>query len=190
MADQVSANAPSAEPTNVNPAAAAQPTKEQASEVNERLLKESKEWKAKAQQYEQQLKAEAEKKGDYKALYEAEAQRVAELAKRRKADVIKNSIESMAAKAGCVDSDALLVLGNKELLQYDDENEKVYGVDAFIEEAKKARSYLFKSAANAAVVNAAAPGGSVEKKQLTLEQIGKLPASQKAEYYAKLLKNK
>ena len=142
---------------------------ETAAEVNARLLRESKENKAKYQAAQKELdalkKAEAEKQGEYKKLFETTESKYKELQKKVMRQTIKAKVAEAAGKSGCVNAEALLKLGDPSLLQYDEENADVMGVDIFVEEAKKNHPYLFK-AAQTTNVNGTTPGGVTKVKQI------------------------
>lgn len=145
-----------------------------AESVNERLLRESKEYKAKMQQALRELetlkKAKAEEQGDFKKLYEQAASELTETKKAIKRNTIKSKVQEVALRSGCVDVDGLLKLGNPELLQYDEDNAEVFGVELFIDEAKRSKPYLF-SQQKPASVNPVTPGGVTKVKTLTKDEL-------------------
>lgn len=147
-------------------------------QINARLLNESKSWKARALKAERERadaqKAADEEKGNFKTLYETSQKELTTL----KAKVIKSRVGSVvsqvAGKSGCVDPDALMKLGNKDLIQFDEATEEVFGVDQFVEEAKKSMPYLFKSVSTP-TINPSTPSGIVTAKKLSASEIAKLP---------------
>lgn len=156
---------------------------EPASEVNARLLSESKKNKALAQElksklakYEVQEKSQLEEQARFKELYEKEKGQRELLLKTVIKEKIKSSVADKALKAGCVSVDDLIKLGNSELLQYDEETLDVHGVDTFVEEAMKSKPYLFKST-KTPTINAATPGGvgvssnNKQLKELTVDEL-------------------
>lgn len=124
-------------------------------ETYKRVLNEKKKTQERLQELEGKL-AEAEKKKleetqNYKALYENQTKKLSEVFEEKKSleSVIHNSIKYRAVseelnKRGlkCHDYDALFALGNTDLLQLNDDK-TVDGVDAFVDEVKKTRNYLF-----------------------------------------------
>lgn len=161
------------------------------SEVNDRLLKESKAFKSRALSAERELeriqKASLEEQGKFKEMYEATQQKYESLMKNLVKEKIKSSVSDHASKVGCVNVEALLKLGNPSLLEFDEEQGTVHGSDLFVEEARKQHPYLFNSAKTAAI-NSASPGGPLKEKKLTAAEIAKLPADQKAKLWASMWK--
>jgi hypothetical protein len=156
-----------------------------------RLLEESKKWKERAVKAEKELeaksKAEQAEKGQYKDLYEKEQEKFSNLRKSFLKEKINSSVSVVATKHGCVDTDALLRLGNLEHLQFDEDTGMVHGVDTFVEETKKARPFLFNQA-KPPTINPTAPGGqSMGSGRITKENFGALKPEQKSEVYAQLL---
>jgi ribosomal protein L19E len=158
-----------------------------------RLLEESKNWKKRATQAEKELedlkKKEAESQGQFKKLYEEEKKRNEEISKSYIRTQVKMSVDDLAKKAGCVNVEALMKLGNPELLEYNQENGNVYGADLFIEDAKKHHPYLFSAGVKPPTINPATPGGVVPGKKLTVAEILKLPPSEQKKYWAAALQN-
>lgn len=153
----------------------------------QRILEESKKWKARASIAEKELqdlkKKEAEKQGQYQKLYEEANARAESLAKDKVRSKVRSSVDELARKAGCVNIESLMKLGNPELLEFNEENEKVYGTDLFIEDAKKMHPYLFSSGVKTPTINPATPGGMVANKKLTAEEIVKLPPAEQKKYW-------
>lgn len=141
-------------------------TENQASEVNARLLAESKKYKSAYQEAKQKLeeveKSKLQEQSKYKELYEQTEEKYKTLYKSLVKEKVRTSVADVAAKAGCHDVEALLKLGNSELLQVDDESLKVDGVEAFVEDARKNKPYLFQSVKQASI-NSVTPGGGVTK---------------------------
>lgn len=149
------------------------------SEVNARLLAESKKHKALASElktklakYEAAEKSALEQQSQFKDLYEKEKKDREALLKTVVSDRIKASVAQEAAKHGCIDVDGLLKLGNKELLQYDEATLEVHGVDQYVEDTKKSKPYLFQSASKANI-NPATPGASVRSNVKPLKDLSK-----------------
>jgi hypothetical protein len=155
---------------------------ETAAQVNERLLRESKEYKQKYLETKRALegreKAEQEEKGRFKELYEAERQKNEQIRKMMVKSSVERSVAEHAVKAGCVNLEDLLKLGDTKLLQFDEESGTVMGVDLFVEDAKKRKPYLF-TASKTPTINPSTPGGVAKDKPLTAMDIAKLPADQK-----------
>lgn len=176
-ATQTTANAAEIE-TQDTEAQAANAVTETPEQINARVLNESKSWKARALKAERERaeaqKAADEEKGNFKTLYETSQKELTTL----KAKVIKSRVGSVvgqvASKSGCVDPDALMKLGNKDLIQFDEATEEVFGVDQFVEEAKKSMPYLFK-AVSTPTINPSSPSGIVTAKKLSATDIAKLP---------------
>jgi hypothetical protein len=152
---------------------------EPASEVNARLLAESKKNKTLAQELKQKLaKYEAaensamQEQQRFKELYEKSEAARQSLFKTVIKEKIKSSVADKALKAGCVDVDGLIKLGNAELLRYDEESLEVHGVDTFVEEAMKSKPYLFQSA-KTPTINPATPGGTVRSNNKSLKELSK-----------------
>lgn len=157
--------------------------------VNERLLRESKEYKAKYQELKSKLDEEAKNKlvaeGNLKEALEMERKEKEDLKRQFVRTKLEMAVSTAAAKAGCVKPEVALKLGNLGLLDLDESNWSVNGVDSFIEDLKKENPYLFQTS-KPPVVNAATPGGAAPK-SLTAAEIAKLPADKKAEIWAKIL---
>jgi hypothetical protein len=146
-----------------------------------RVLEESKKWKKRALEAERLnseiQKAKEQEQGNYKKLYEEETARYKNLYKTTVKDKVRMSLTEHASKSGCQSIDALLKLGNSELLEYDETDGKVNGAELFIEDAKRNHPYLFSSV-KAPTINPTTPGG-VSSKKLTPADIAKLPPSEK-----------
>lgn len=158
-----------------------------------RILEESKKWKQRAGAAEKELqdlkKKEAESQGQYKKLYEEANAKAEALAKDKIRNSVKASVDELARKSGCVNLNTLMIVGNPELLEFNEENGKVYGADLFIEDAKKNHPYLFSAGAKPPTINPATPGGVVTKKKLTVQEIMKLPPQEQNKYWADAIQN-
>lgn len=161
---------------------------------NDRLLSESKKFKARALQAEKELadlkKKANEEQGNFKALYEDLHKKHQGLQGQVVKEKISSAVSKEAVKAGCIDPDALLKLGNRELLQYDEESFAVYGADSFVEDAKKQFAYLFKSE-NKSAINPLTPGTKIgDVKKVTVAEISKLSAQDRNAVWAKALQKR
>lgn len=161
---------------------------EQLRKTNERLLEESKGYKSKYQETRKTLeeieKAKLEEQGKYKEMYSKTQEKYDSLLSNLVQERVKSAVSSVASKDGCIDVEALLKLGNTDLLEYDQESNTVHGADLFVEEAKKARPFLFNQKTNP-VINAGSPSGSVQK-SMTAKDAAKLSKSD----WTKVLLNK
>lgn len=129
-----------------------------------RVLKESQKYKQRALEAEQKLeadqKAQLEEQGRYKELADTYKTRLEELTRREATTSLTTAVQSIASKEGCVDVNALMKLGNSELLQYDSAAGTVEGVELFVQDAKEKVPYLFK-AGSTPKINAVTPGGAL-----------------------------
>lgn len=145
-------------------------------EVNARLLEESKKNKKLAQEYKAQKeeleKASLTEKAEFKKLYESEKKEKDELLSAYQKSSTRSAVLEKATKMGCLDIDALLMLGNKELLTYDKATNIVDGVDEFLQDAQKQRSYLF-AAGKVPNINGSVPGANVVQKGKGLNDLSK-----------------
>lgn len=152
-----------------------------------RILEESKRWKSRASAAEKELselkKKDAESQGQFKQLYEAEKKKNEDISKTLVRNQVRMSVDDLAKKAGCVNLETLMQIGNKQLLEFNEENGKVYGADLFIEDAKKNHPYLFTAGAKPPTINPATPGGVVTQKKLTAQEIAKLPPIEQQKYW-------
>lgn len=174
--EQVSANA---EQANANASVENQeekPVVQETSEGGDRILKESKAWKKRAQEAEQRLKDMEEKtlkeQNNYKSLYEKKDQEVKLLAQKLMSDKKKLALQAGAQKFKVRDIQDALALGNKDLLQYDQEADAFVGVDEFFEDLKVRKPYFFESE-KTAVATPARPGGQIKEvpfDQLSLDE--------------------
>lgn len=172
MADEKSANAqdPSVNTEAEESNEEVQDSK-QAAQTAARLLRESKEWKAKFQalkhEREEQEKQRLTAQQEWKALAEKLTNENQALKESRRREKIRNAIHDRALRAGCVNVEDLLKVGNIGLLQLDEETDEVQGADVFVEEARRLKPYLFqhgKSTAKSSTINSVTPGGVPEKK--------------------------
>ncbi len=145
-----------------------------AAEVNARLLAESKKNKKLAQEYRSKLetleKTKLEEQSQYKELYQKSEEKYQGLYKSLVREKIKSAVADRATKSGAIDVEAVLKLGNAELLQVDQESLEVHGVDEFVEELKKTKQYLFQPA-KTPTINPATPGGVVRGQTKSLQQM-------------------
>lgn len=172
MPDDQSANAQTAT-ANANGAEASeeQNTIETNPDVNARILRESKEWKAKYQALkhdkEESEKRRLESQHEWKALAEKLTAEKRSLEESFKKEKIRAAVHDRALKSGCVNVEDLLVVGDRSLLQIDPETHEVQGADVFVEEAKRLKPYLFqtsKPSGRTTTINSVTPGGVPEKK--------------------------
>jgi hypothetical protein len=143
-------------------------TKESA---NERLLRESKEWKKKAQEYQKMLKdreeATLKEQNNYKKLYETKTKELETLASKLLNDKKQMALSNAAQKWKLKSMDDV-TLGNKELLQYDSESDQYQGVEAFFEDLKSKKPYLFEQNEPTKALPSR-PGGQI--KDVPIEQL-------------------
>ena len=156
----------------------------------DRLLTESKKWKARAINAEKAIKEQQkraqEEQGKYRELYEQRDKQFKELNVKIIKEKIHSSVKSVAAKAGCVDPDAVLALGDMSLLQIDEDNGDVFGAETFVEHVKKTKPYLFQ-ALKVPTINAASPSGTVQAKKITAADILKMPKAEQNKYWAQAM---
>jgi hypothetical protein len=166
---------------------------EQGEDQNSRLLKESKKYKERAAAAEKELerlkKAALEEQGKYKEMYESTAQKFDHLKKALAKEKIKQAVSVHAAKAGCLNVDALMKLGNAELLTWDEDSMNVDGAQEFVESARREHSYLF-GAAKTPSVNGVTPGGITKEKKLTAADIAKMKGEDKAQVWLAAMQKK
>jgi hypothetical protein len=160
--------------------------------TNDRLLEESKKYKAKYSEVKEQKDAEEkrllEEQGKYKELYLKQQQ---ELEATKKAMVyreIKSAVASEATKLGAVDTEDLFKLGNSGLLQYDDSSGAVIGVSEFLDDLRKRKSYLFHSKAAANVSNVIPNGKVTQPTKITRDTLKSLTHEQRKELLAHKMK--
>lgn len=143
-------------------------------DTHKRVLDEAKAFKKRAQEAERRLeeieKQKLQEQGKYQELSDTYKQ---QLERERKVNLelaVRMAVSGPAAKAGCVDLDDLLKLGDTSFLEYDPETGGVSGAESFVENMKTQRPYLFQQP-HKPVVNPAVPGGTptVEKKEKSLE---------------------
>lgn len=190
---QSSANADSVKPVDQQvtlqdsaganaPEAVSGVSEDMVSKLNQRLLEESKANKLRFQkaeaalaerqkQLEETKVQEDLKKGKFKELYEQERKSKADLelelqtkVKALENQILQSKFSESAAKAGCIDSEVALVVGNTELLQFDPEDYSLHGVDLYLEDLKKNKPHLFKQNTTP-TVNPSVPGGVGNNKE-------------------------
>jgi len=144
-------------------------------ETVERLLENTKRHKEKAQEerrerlrlakrVEEMEKAKLEEQGKFKELSESYKTKYESLRGVVVQKELEKSVDKEALQAGCVDVEALLKLGNRTLLQYDEATDTFYGVDAFVDDAKQRFKYLFTSPVTP-IINPTSPVGANTVKQ-------------------------
>lgn len=147
-----------------------------AAEVNARLLAESKKNKKLAQELKAKLenieKSGLEEQQKYKELYQKSEEKYQGLYKTLVREKIKTAVVEKASKLGAVDADAVLKLGNAELLQVDSETLEVQGVDEFVEDLRKTKHYLFQPQ-KTPTINPVTPGGVVRGTEKPLNQLSR-----------------
>jgi len=177
MSEETSTNVQATDPANAGGEQVE--TKDQAAEVNARLLEESKRNKKQAQEYKAKLeemeKSKLKEKEEYKSLWEKSEEKLQGLYKTLVKEKVRAAVGEKASKAGAVDLDAVMLLGNRELLQVDEETLEVHGSDSYVEDLKKNKAYLFQTA-KSSNINGVTPGGVVkgttkQLKELTIEEI-------------------
>lgn len=140
-------------------------TQETASEVNARLLAESKQNKKKAQELQARLdeveKTKLKEQSEYKKLWETSEEKYKNLYKSLVTEKVRTAVAKEASKAGAHDVEALLMLGNKDLLVVDEESLSVDGAAEYVEDLRKSKPFLFGSQ-KSANINGATPGGAVK----------------------------
>lgn len=128
-----------------------------------RVLQESKKNKERAQLAEKELerleRQRLEEEGKIKELWERDRGELEKLRSEVKLKEIRAQVTSVAMKEGCVDVDALLAVGNKQYLEWDDDDFTLKGVEDFVAAAKRDKAYLFRSNKQS-LVNPAIPGGN------------------------------
>lgn len=153
--------------------------------VNERLLTESKKYKARARDAEKRLKEieqqKLESQGKYKEMYESVNTQYSELKNNLYHERKNNAVQTIAGQYGCVDYDALMKLGNHELLVYDEEVNRVDGVESFIDEARRKYPYLFQKKTPPAI-NSSVPAASAqdfEPRTMNAADIAKMSSTER-----------
>lgn len=146
------------------------------SEVNERLLAESKHNKKRAQDLQAKLnemeKSTLQEQAKYKELWQKSEEKYQGLYKSLVKEKIRTAVSDKASKAGCRDVDDLLKLGDVRLLQINEETLEVEGADVFVEEVKKVKPYLFATQ-NTPTINPATPGGVLKGGQKSVKEMTK-----------------
>jgi hypothetical protein len=119
--------------------------------VNDRLLKESKQWKAQALEHKKELEklkeAEKKKQGKFQEIADEYKAKYEELQKKIVKQKVENALIAAAPKYGYAGKshETLLRLGDGSLLQYDEGTEEVQGVDLYLESLKKTEPALFRN---------------------------------------------
>lgn len=172
MSDKDGANAPT-ESTNVEADNDEMPASPEP--ANPRLLRESKEWKAKyfalKNEREEAEKKRLESQQEWKALAERLTNENKSLKDIYKTEKLRAAVHDRALRAGCINIEDLLKVGDQSLLQYDEEAQVWQGAEIFIEEARRLKPYLFqqKGASRSLTINSVTPGGVPEKKTSSAE---------------------
>jgi hypothetical protein len=152
--------------------------------TNNRLLDENKKHKSSRQdwqeKYESREKADLEKQGEYKALYEKRNQQLEELKTGVVRERVKSAIGAEAMKMGCANVETLMHVIDPSFVQYDEESGKVDGASLAVEKAAAEHAYLFKPQTKP-VVNPVLPGGQVATgpQSYTAQEIAKLPIDER-----------
>lgn len=151
---------------------------ESAEQVNQRLLNESKKYKEQFKTVKQELdsykKQQLEEQGRWQEIAQQKEQELQQFQEAFITEKVNASLSRAAEKSGCIDIDALMKLGDHDLLEFDEETMAIGGVDAFIENAKHKYSFLFRNT-QVPQVNSMRPGGPVqEPKAYTAQDIAKI----------------
>jgi len=177
MSDANGANAPelTANAESNSNAESMEPTTPQA---NERLLRESKEHKLRAQKAEAELeriKAERLKEqGKYENLWKSEKAAHDKLQQTLMLDRIRTAVKEEALKVGCSAPDVVYKLADSGLIQYDPDSLEVIGADVAVQKVRAELPALFTKAAKT-VVNPTTPSGVVEQQKPSAADIAKDP---------------
>jgi len=142
-------------------------------ETHTRVLEESRKYKQRMKDAEKRLeeieRAKLEEQGKHKEVAETYKQQLENQRQINLKLAVRQAVSGPANRAGCIDLDDLLKLGDQAKIEYDPDTGEVYGADAFVEAMKTNRPYLFHQA-NKTVVNPAVPGGTpTTKKKETFE---------------------
>jgi hypothetical protein len=119
--------------------------------VNDRLLKESKNWKAKAIEAQQELErikeAEKKKQGKWQEIAEETKAKLDDLQKKIIKQKVYTKLAEIAPKYGWAGKnlDTLLRLGDHSVLEFDEASEDIQGADLYMESLKKAEPGLFRN---------------------------------------------
>lgn len=113
----------------------------------DRILTESKNYKKRAQAAERRLKEFEESRlkenEKWKEAYEKKANEFDSLQKRIVTNAVQSEVRQAAIKAGCIDPDAVVRLGDLSSLEYDPDTNSVTGVDELVQSMQAEKSYLF-----------------------------------------------
>ena len=184
MSEDESANAQSA-PVNtgdeVDSTDQKAPSYEELIRTNARLLRESQQWKSRAQakerEKEESEKAQMVSQQEWKKLAEKYQNENKELKESRRRDRIRAAVHDLALRAGCVNVEDLLRVGNQTLMEYDDDSGEVNGADIFVEETRRLKPYLFQTSKNKpSTINSVTPG-SVPEKRINASEVAAMKPS-------------
>ena len=156
--------------------------------THDRVLQESKGFKARAQAAEKALlereEADAKDQGKWKELYEGQKVEAEKRESRMQLIAVRAEVSRAASAAGCLNIDALMAVGDSDLLTWDTETDTAGGGDAYIDAAKMKAPYLFQ-VNKAPVVNSAIPGGNPGATPfvLTNENLNKATPEQRQEAF-------
>lgn len=155
-----------------------QATTETAAQINQRLLNESKKYKEQFKTVKQELdafkKTQLQEQGRWKEIAEQKEQELSQFQEAFITEKVNSALSRAAEKSGCVDIDALMKLGDHDLLEFDEESMNIGGVEAFIDNAKQKYSFLFRNG-QVPQVNSVRPGGSVlEPKTYSPQDIARI----------------
>jgi myosin heavy subunit len=162
--------------------------------TNERLLKESKEYKNRFKSTQEELdkvrKAKLEEEKKYEDLWKQSESQLQEMKKREMEAAISRQVALGAQKAGLLDPEDALRLMDLEKISYDPETQAVVGIESALEELKKKKPFYFKSESKS-VVNTALPGGSIPSaKPVTAQDIAKMPMMERVKIMEKMYAQK
>lgn len=161
-----------------------------ATRLEEESRKYKKNWQELRSDAENKQKQYLEEQGKFKELYETERRKSEDLFKNFVRTKVESMVSGVAQKNGCLDVDALLKLGNAELLQYDETSHNVVGVETFVDEAKKRHPYLFQTHTRPNINTALPNAGHEKAASVNASNYAKLKKEDKANVLAKLLKGK
>ena len=138
-------------------------------ETHQRVLEESKNYKAKLQEIERKR---LEEQGKWQEIAEKERAELANLRRQVTLGKIRETVSKYASEAHCRNVDDLLKLGNVDLIRYDEDTGEVYGAKEFVEAARSEKAYLFENRSQS-VVNSIAPSGEPAKPVTDLKQMNR-----------------
>lgn len=145
---------------------------ESSTDVNARLLKESKKYKEKAASERARViemqaeldaikKAELEKQGKEKERADHYQSQYETLKKTMMKKNLEDAVTAIATKAGCTKPQAVLQLGNRSALQYDETTGEVIGAESFVDAVRMEYPEFF-SKEKKTTVNPQLPSTKVE----------------------------